>query len=225
MKKIVVFLASAVVVFSSGCGFFGIVAVLGTPGGHEKKITAEYDLAEHRNQKILVLVNQGVWLDVGVNLRYYLTEAVNENLAKKVEIGPDNLIAYGQLAEFRSKQARVAHLFPAELGKALGADMVLLVEIDSFVLSELPESGYYKGYLNARAVLLETATAAKLWPESESGKSVKVGFDIEPGGREAAVARLAGASAYGVVRYLYNCGRNKFKFSDDRSGAHWQDWE
>ena len=222
MKKIVLFFTLAAIVFCSGCNLFGIVAVLGTPSGHEKKVTAEYDLTGRRNQKILVLVNQGVWLDAEVNLQYYLTEAVNRNLTEKIKIRPDHLIAYSKLAEFRSKQHNLSSLRPAELATALGADMVLLMEVESFALSALPESGYYKGYLNARAALLETATAAKLWPKSERDKVVKVGFDVEPGGREAAVTRLANASAYAIVRYLYNCGRNKFKFADDRSGTQWE---
>ena len=65
----------------------------------------------------------------------------------------------------------------------------------------------------------------KLWPKSEKAKFVKVGFEVETGGKEASVARLASASAYGIVRYLYDCPRNKFKFADDRSGSQWQEWE
>jgi hypothetical protein len=225
MKKIVAFFVLVAIVFHSGCNLLGIIAVLGTPSSHEKKVTADYGLADRKDQKILVLVNQGVWLNADVNLRYYLTEAVNENLLNKVKIGPNYLISYSKLAEIRSKQPDLAQLSPVELAAALDADMVLLVEIDAFSLNELPEDGYYKGYLNARAVLLETATTMKLWPKSEKSKVIKVGFDVEPQGKEAAVDRLASASAYGIVRYLYNCPRNKFKFADDRSGTQWQEWE
>jgi len=213
------------IVFQSGCNSLGIIAVLGTSGSHEKKVTAECGLADRKNQKILVLVNQGVWLNADVNLRYYLTEVVNENLTEKIKIRPDHLISYSELAEFRSKQPDLAQLSPLELAAALDADMVLLVEVESYGLSELPEGGYYKGYLNICAVLLETATTMKLWPKSEKAKFVKVGFDVETGGREAAVVRLANASAYGIVRYFYNCPMNKFKFADDRSGTQWQEWE
>jgi hypothetical protein len=225
MKKIVAFFVLVAIAFSSGCGFFGIIGVLGTPSSHEKKVTAEYGLADREDQKILVLVNQGVWLNADVNLRYYLTEAVNESLLNKVKLGPDHLISYSELAEIRSKQPGLAQLSPVELAAALDTDMVLLVELESYGLSELPEGGYYKGYLNAHAILLETATTMKLWPKSERAKFVRVGFDVETGGKEAAVTRLASASAYGIARYLYDCPRNKFKFADDRSGTQWQEWE
>jgi hypothetical protein len=225
MKKLIFIFMLIALVFQSSCGSLGIIAVLGMPSSHEKKVTAEYGLADSKSQKILVLVNQGVWLNADVNLCYYLTEAVNEELQDKVKIGPDHLISYSKLAEIRSKQPGLTQLSPVELAAALDADMVLLVELESYGLNELPEGGYYKGYLNARAVLLETAPMVKLWPESERAKFIKVGFDVESGGKEAAVVRLANALAYGIVRHLYNCPKDKFKFADDRSGAHWQDWE
>ena len=225
MKKLICFSIFVALVWQSGCGLLGIVGVMGTPSSHERKVTAEYDLAGRRDEKILVLVNQGPWLNAEVNLRYYLTEALNDNLVNNIKIKPDNVINYTQLAVFRSGQSNFSLLSPVQIGKAMAADIVLLAEVDDFELKQLPEEGYYKGLLQTRAILFDTATGANLWPDSEKGKVITVGFDMVSGGRAVAVERLVAASAYGTVRFLYNCPKEKFRFADDRSGAHWQNWE
>lgn len=211
----------AAVLFHGGCGF---IAHVGTPSEHEKKIAAEYDLTEHIDQKILVLVDQPIWLSAQVNLRYYLTEAISKGLIENVELAPEQLIDYNELSEFRSDRSDFSLLWPAEVGRALEADMVLLVEIGGYELNEMGGVEYYEGFLSARSSLFETATGERLWPESEKSRSIKVGFEIEPHGREAATARLTRALAHCLVRYLYNCPKNRFKNSDDRSSVGWKDW-
>ncbi len=222
MKKSAVFFAFVVVFFQSGCG---IVGLLGTPSRSERKIPAEYDLAEHADQKILVLVNQPAWLNAQVNLRYYLTRAINKNLMTKVGIQPDYLVPYKELSEFRSNQPDFSLLSPVQVGEALHTDMVLLVIIENYQLHEVAETDYHKGVLGAQAALIETATGERVWPDSTKNKSIKVGFEVEPRGREAGVARLAAACARCIVRCLYNCPKNIFKVPDDRSGIGWKNWK
>jgi len=206
--------------FYSGCKIIGIV---GTPTSYEKKIPAEYDLAAHRKQKVLVLVNQPAWLDARVNLRYYITEAINKNLVRRVKISSRNLVTYNKLFEFRSNQRNFSLLSPAKVGTALEADVVLLVIIEDYQLHEIAETGYYKGLLNTRTILLDAATAEKLWPKSAESKSIKVGFELGEHGREVALKRLVRACAYCTVRYLYDCPKNKFKIFDDKSDIGWGD--
>ena len=201
-----------------GCRIFSII---GTPSSRERKIPAEYDLVEHRKQKILVLVNQPVWLGAKVNLRYYLTEAVDENLAAKVKIPSRNLITYHELSKFRSSRPNFSLLSPAKVGTALAADLVLLVVIEDYQLHEIAETRYCKGALSARAILLDVATGETLWPESPQSKSIRVGFEVETRGREAAVGRLVKACAHCIVRYLYDCTKGKFKIFDDKSNIGW----
>ena len=115
-------------------------------------------------------------------------------------------------------------LSPMEVGKALNADLVLLVVVEDYQLGELPEAGYYRAIMNVRAVLLDVATGEKLWPESAKNKSIQVGFELEQRGREIAAKRLTAACAHCIVRYLYNCSKNKFKIFDDRSNIGWKSW-
>jgi hypothetical protein len=222
MKKLSVFLTLVAVLFQAGCG---VVSVLGTPGRHERKITAEYDLAERKGQKILVLVDQPVWLGAQVNLRFHITEAISKNLIEKVKIRPEYIVDYKELSEFRSNKSGFSLLWPIEVGKALGADMVLLVMVENYQLQELAEAGYYRAILNAQAVLLDVATGEKLWPKSAESKSVQVGFEVEQSGKEVAAKRLIAACAHCIVRYFYNCPKNKFKIFDDKSDIAWKSWD
>ncbi|RKY24455.1 MAG: hypothetical protein DRP62_03670 [Planctomycetota bacterium] len=208
--------------FQSGCGLVGVV---GTPGRGERKIAAEYNLSERKGQKILVLVNQPVWLDADVNLRFHITEAVNKGLIEKVKIRPEYIIDYNELSEFRSNKSDFSLLSPTEVSKALGADLVLLVGVEDYQLGELPEAGYYRAIMNVRAALLDVATGEKLWPKTEKSKNIQVGFEVEQRGREIAAKRLTTACAHCIVRYLYNCPKNKFKIFDDKSNVGWKNWE
>jgi len=222
MRKLTAFFVLTVLFFCGGCG---LVSILGTSRSHEKKIAAEYDLTGHRGRKILILVNQPAYLNARANLRYHLTKAIREKLTGKIKIPQERIIAYNELSQFRSGQPNFSLLLPGEVGEALGADLVLLVTVQDYQLNEMARTGYYKGFLDAQAALVDTATGEKLWPKSAKSKSIKVGFEVESGTREAAVSRLSSALAYCTTRYFYDCPREKFRIADDKSGVGWEDWE
>lgn len=215
----------AMAFFQSGCKYGEIVGLLGTPSYHERKIPAEYNLTEHTDQKILVLVDQPGWLSARVNLRYHLTRAINKNLMEKIEIPSDYLVSYDELFKFRSNRDDFSLFSPLQVGEVLDANMVLLVMIEDYELEKIAEAGYYRGLLNIQTILLEVATGEKLWPKSAGSRGVKVGFEVERRGREVAVARLAAACAHCTTRYFYNCPKNKFSISEDRSRVGWKSWK
>ena len=221
MRKLNPFLLLLAVLFYGGCN---VVTRLATPTNSEMKIAAEYDLGRHQDQKILVLVNQPSWLNAQMNLRYYLTEAMNKKLTTKVRIPSDRLVDYSELSEFRSNKDDFSLLSDVQVGKALGADIVLLIVIDGYRLDELADSGYYSGFAAAKAALFETVKGKELWPDSKTGKSIKVGFEVEKRGREVAIERLAASLAHCTVRYLYNCPKTRFKIIEDKSGASRENW-
>ena len=217
--KLTVFCVFAGSFFCSGCGIVGLV---GSESPYEKKIPAEYDLAAQKGRKVLVLVEQPGWLSAQANLRYYLTEAVREKLIANVKVKPKYIISYSELSEFRSNRNDFSSLSPAAVGKALGADIVLLVTIEDYQVGEVGGSGYFNGFLGAQAALFETASGEKVWPESAESKGVKVSFETGEQGQEAAVERLVNACAHCTSRYLYNCPRYKFKISDEKRNIGWE---
>jgi hypothetical protein len=222
IEKLTVFCVLAGVFFCSGCG---VVGVIGTPSQYEKKIPAEYDLTKQKGRKVLLLVEQPGWLSAQVNLRYYLTEAIRENLIAQVKVLPEYILSYNELSEFRSNKGDFSSLSPAAVGKALGADIVLLVMIEDYQLSEVAESDYYNGFLGVQAAIFETATGEKVWPESAENKSIKVSFETGEKGQEAAVKRLVNACAYCTSRYFYNCPKYKFKIFDETKDIGWESAE
>ena len=198
---------------------------MGTPTDYEKKIPAEYNLAKDKGSKTLVLVYQPAWLDSKMDLRYYITDAMNKELTKKIKSKGSTFVSYSELSKFRMNTENFTQLSPVEVGKALDANMVLLISIESYQVEELEKSDYYKGFLSTKSSLYSIANGNKLWPLSDENKSVKVGFESAGPGEEFAVKRLAAASAFCTSRYLYDCIKNQFKIFDERNDTVWQTWE
>ena len=207
-----------VVLLHGGCAF---ISLLGTPSRHEKKVPAEYRLTQRRDEKLLVLVTEPAWLGAEVNWRYYLTEAINGELTRKIGISRDNLVGYSELSGFRSNRPDYSMLTPGDVGRAMDVNMVLLVTVEQSGITGLGQQGYCKGLLSARAVLIDVGSGAVLWPGSATGKQIRVGFEIEPRGREGAATRLGAAAAHCIVRYFYDCRKDKFKIGDDISEMDW----
>ena len=222
MRRIVVSLTLISLFLHGGCG---LVARMGTPTRHETKISAEYKLGEHKKEKILVLVEQPGWLGAEANLRYHLTEAINKRFIKRVKIRGENVVGYDELAEFRSRRANFSRLWPEEVAKGLGAKLVLLVRIEKCQLNQILRSGFYKGSLHAKAILIDAASGDKLWPKDADSKTVKVGFEVESKGKEAAVKTLAAAAAHCITRCFYDCRKDKFKIAEERVDSAWDQWE
>lgn len=208
----------SMILWCNGCGF---VSIFGTPTRHEKKIPAEYDLTQHKSERILVLVNQPGWLRAESNLRYHLTETLSESLRRKLRIAPERLVGYEALWKFRSGHPGFSEFSPVEVGAALGAELVLFVTIEAYELERAADTDYYNGSLAFRSALYETATKESLWPTLSKGKRLVVGFDVESRGREVAVQRLVSAAAHCTIRYLHNCPQDEFAISEDQSNIHW----
>jgi hypothetical protein len=215
------FLFVGAVFFCNGCG---LVSMVVSPTRHEKKIPAEYELREHKDKKILILVEQPARLIATANLRYYLTRDIREYLVKKIRIPAEGLISYEKLVEYRNNQANFSRMPPVEVGMGLQVDIVLLVVVEDFRLYEMAETGFLKGFLISHAVILDTSTGEKVWPKSFESKEIKVGFEFDERNVEVAVSRLTAASAHCLTRYFYDCPMDKFRIADDRSGEGCENW-
>jgi hypothetical protein len=220
-KKTGIFLTFLAVCLSGGCA--ALVGRMATPTRHEMKVPAEQNLAEPKGERILVLVSQPGWLDAQANLRYYVTRAVNRQLANKLKIEPRQVVDYNEVSEFRSKRTDFAFLSPAEVGSALKADKVVLISIEDFQLVDQADTGVYNGLLSAQTAVFDVAAGARIWPSAQTARNVKVGFEAEKRGRDAAICRLADSLAYCMVRYFYDCPMDEFKMADDLNAVGWKD--
>ena len=211
--------------FIAGCG---LVSVFGTPSRDERSVIAEYDLAKDYKtlpqQKILIIVNQSVLLNSKVNLRQSLTRAISKNLSTQLKISETSLITYDELADLRTKDIDFSSRTPAEIGKKLGADKVLLVVVNDFEVEVLGETKFLAGMLVAGAKLYDVSTSKEIWSSNQNGRVLKVGFEIEERGQDIAVARLIADIAHCITRYLYDCPKTRFKIADDLSGTALGQW-
>jgi len=221
MNRVMLTATVVAILVQGGCG---VVALTTTPTQYEKKIPAEYNLIKEKGIKVLVLVKEPAWLGARANLRYYMTKQLNKSLVKKVKIAPENVVSYQKLADFRARQDNFAALWPEELGRAFEADYVLLVRIGSFVLTEIDEMGFYKGSLNAQAVLVDTSTGKKVWPSVEDSKIIMVGYEVKKSNRTQAITKLAEDAAHCTTRYFYDCRKDKFKIAGDMSHISRKKW-
>ncbi|MDD5458704.1 MAG: hypothetical protein PHF37_04870 [Phycisphaerae bacterium] len=205
--------------FVGGCG---IVSVLGTPTSHEIKIAPEYDLTAALDKKVMVVVEQPLWLNTTDNLRFYVTEAANQNLTDKAKLSPENIISYSNVAKIRSK---TGFNKPIELASEAGVDLVLVISIEDYRLATIEDSDYVNGDMRARAKLIDVAAGQTVWPSMNDSRLVKVGFDMEKGGMDKGTLRLCAALAYCTTRYLYPVPSDEFKRAEDRSGINWENYK
>ena len=199
----------------------GMIAVLGTPTRAEMKNTAEYDITADKDKKTLILVDQPSNLNAQTNMRFFLTDSTSKMLQQRAKVPADLLIDYDTLADYRAGTPDFSLLSPEKVGAALGADLVLVIVINDCKISDVGQSGYVSGTLSAQALLIGVATGEKLWPPLEQAKIIRVGFESERLGPDAAAARLAVDAAHCVTRYLYNCPTNQFKISGEISDIGW----
>jgi len=221
MRKSVVYITITVLLFVCGC----IVPVLTTPTRNEKKIPAEYNLALDENSMVVVLVQNPVWANAPVSLTSQLTTELNKNLTDKIGLKPEQIISYEKVQTYMATMQGASQLSPVGLGRAVGADLVLFAEVHEFELGKTIETDYYKGRLEGRAALFDVVSEQKLWPDSETGKTLRITFDVEKGDYDQAVDRLARSFAHCITRYLYDCTVAKFKIYEDRSGTGWKNWQ
>ncbi len=206
----------------AGCG---LVSTMGTPTSYEQKVPAEYKLSALKDRRILILVKQPYWLNSKMNVRLRLTDAIHKNLTNKAGVSSENLIAYNKLLDFRSSRTDFSMLDPAQVGKAIGANIVLFVSVNDSKLEKIADTNYYKGSLGVQTIVIDTEAGVKLWPDSEESRKIRVGFEVENKGFEAAVSRLANAAAHCIVRYFYDCKKVRFTIKDDKSDAAWEYWK
>ncbi len=218
--KILVPVTMTLLCLLAGCSP-GVVAVMATPTSAETKIPAEYDITQQKDKKILVLVDQPANLIAHPNLRYFITDSVYKFLKDRLKINPQLFIDYDKLADFRSSTLDFSLLSPDKVGSELGADLVLLIIINDCRIAQMGGTNYFSGSLDAQAQLIDIATGQKLWPTLENARAIKVGFESERRGPDAAAVRLAVAAAHCVTRYLYNCPKNQFRISDEAGTVGW----
>ncbi len=197
-------------VWSGGCN---VVGFMGSPTAHEKKRPAEYKLRGTKS-RVLVFVDEARSSSVGFHVRGVLDRAVATYLVKKVRVDENNIIASAGYTS--SGLDAYAGLSPAQIGKKVGADLVLYIRIDKYGLNEMDRRGYYDGAMITRSVLVDVDSAKVVWPASKEARLNRIKVELETGGREAASNRLISGTAHCITRYFYDCPGDRFRWGDEQ---------
>jgi len=185
----------------SGCAIFGVAV---SPSAAEVKLKAEYNLVDKEPNKILILVEQPPTDTSTSNIRLYISQFAEAMLVTKLKLKQETIIPYQKLSELRDAREDFAMLSPVEVGRALGAEMVLYITVDEFRQAKLGSESFYESILTTRSGLYDVGRGELVWPEDGNLRKIKVGLDMEKGEFDKGASRLAQASVKCVVRYLYN---------------------
>ncbi len=207
------------VVWSGGCN---VVGFMGSPTAHEKKVPAEYKL-RGTESRVLVFVDQARSSTVGFQVRGALDEAVAGYLVNKVRVDENDIIASSGYTS--SGLDAYSGLSPAQIGKKVGADLVLYIRIDKYGLNEMDRRGYYDGALITRSVLVDVDSAKVVWPASKEARLIRIKVELETGGREDASDRLMLGTAHCITRYFYDCPGDQFRRGDEQKEFDFEKWD
>lgn len=198
-------------VFCGGCNIMGFIAA---PSAHERRIPAEYDLRKRQDEKILVFVDESKGGDASLDFRIDLSAGIVYDLKKKVKISEENLIGYEEIASLRKSREDFDDLLPAHIGQALGAGIVLYLQIVDYGLYGKSKERYYNGNLVSRCVLVESATGKILWPDDRKVRYIRARVELDVR-RESVNQRLIKAMSHITTRNFYNVPWPKYDSSDE----------
>lgn len=150
-------LLAAIATGQAGCA---VVAWTAAQFKEQEKIRAQYH--PPRDKKFLVLVESRTPLNYPV-IKMDLTRRINRILIEKDLAA--STIPHEMLANLSAARKNYNEMAISQIGEALGADVVLYVEIDEFALKESRASPLWRGRLSTNIRMVECPSGNRLWPD------------------------------------------------------------
>ncbi|MFA5291697.1 MAG: hypothetical protein WC496_01535 [Phycisphaerae bacterium] len=211
------------IAFATGCKSAGALASLGTERDSEKITRAEFNLGETEG-KIVVFISQPGWIKTPMDLRVTLTNSFNRMLEEKAGIKKERLTEYADVLKIRMEMPEDKRNNAIEVASKLGAQYVLAVQIMDFDISTFSEENFFSGQMITRTCL-DNMKGEKLWPIGDEGcKEITIGFETEAGTLQSSVEKLSNATAYCVIRYLYDCKTANFRIPEEQKELDSYTW-
>lgn len=157
--------AGCAVAMSAGvlaCASCNIVGPMGFLVGGEEKVSAAFALPAERSVVVFVDDRSSVLPSRAVRERIAATSELTlleGGAAPKADIVSAEAIATILAGEKATRQSGIA-----EIGAAVGADVVVYATVDAFTLS--PDGNQYAPTSTLRVKVVDVKTKARLWPES-----------------------------------------------------------
>jgi len=139
-------------------------------------------------------------------LRYQIADDASRRLmAKEVII---DMLDSRPILNAATKERHGERTSITELGRGVGADIVIYAVVTEFSLSQA--DGTFVPVANMRVKVIDTATGQRVWPESEAGylldvriqQRASIASDTD-NGQLAIQAELAGKTALGLAQMFY----------------------
>lgn len=194
--------ATLLLCFMPGCNVLTPVAyAVHGPGKVEPVFTLD------ETKKTVVFVDDPSSRITQRRLRYTIADLATEELLAK-RILTDMIDPRGILTA-ASNERHGEQMSITELGKSVGADIVIYAVVTDFSLS--PETGAYLPRATMRVKVLDVASGERLWPADETGHMANIQIPQRPGTSPAAntgermeVERdLAARAGLGLAQLFY----------------------
>jgi hypothetical protein len=158
-----------------GCGFSGGEALYFTGLFKPKMIDAEFKLTQTGAVVVLVddLQEHCFWPQATIALAQAITDELVKHEAAVRFVSPT------KVNQLRQSQSRYEDLSVQKIGKLLGAEQVLSVEVQSFDASLTADSASSAASMSASVKVInvletEQRSKVRLWPGSPTGKTTRV---------------------------------------------------
>jgi len=166
-KLLIGLLAAPLAISLCGCAFISWSVAQFSPPQEVKAI-----YKPPAGKTILVFVDD-ILHPVGYEpVKAELTERLNEQLTTQNTAG--ETIPYERLLNLIAATPQFDQLSISEVGRRLGADIVLYVQVEEFSLKDSPASPLWRGRF-AATVRMVDVEVGRLWPEDRPG-----GYPVEP---------------------------------------------
>jgi hypothetical protein len=163
-------LAVAGLVSSGGCTqmLAWSVATFAPP----ERIKALYEVP--KDKKVLVFVDDRPAPVSYEPVKYELAERVSKKLREEKLV--KETIPYERLVDL-SMLPDYSQMSISEIGKKLGADVVVYVQIESFTLKDSPENPLWQGRLATSVWVVDAVKPERLWPKDMPSRT---GYRVPP---------------------------------------------
>ncbi len=188
------------------------IAVFSGCADYYSKRTPEYNLVSNQDKKVLIWVDASRSSYADADAPDAVAGAIGNHLLARAGIKPHNII-------YRDEAMRAGGPLPESpeaAARQVGAQLVLMVQIEDYELLSMRIRNFYSGRMMTRSLLLDVQTGQAVWPSSGVGKVHDIVIELGEGNRRRMLSRMADSTAHCILRNLYPIGKNQYRNSDER---------
>ncbi len=153
----------------TGCQLPFVLAEMAFPN---EKIKSEYTLP--KDKSVLVFPDDMTNPVSYPPIKRELAEKINEYFRQNKLTG--EVIPYQRLADLQADDANFNRMSVGTVGRKLGADYVIYINIERFDLKESPTDTIWHANLEGRVRVVDSHTGQRTWPDESAGFPFKCGM-------------------------------------------------